>query len=152
MISELSGLLLEPLGGGKGAAGSSEPRAALALPEGACRPEAAVGTVRLYVTDPPCLSCVGVLLQFARCFPGVAVTVRFDGAVLRHARAVAEAEHVAREQAPADQRRGGGEREPPARGPRPTPPRPTRGFWDLAAEELAAPEAHGVRPRGRRGS
>lgn len=38
----------------------------------------AAGTLHLYVTHHPCLSCIGALCQFRAALPGVAVSVSFD--------------------------------------------------------------------------
>jgi len=42
------------------------------------------GSVRLHVTEPPCLSCLGALLQFSRAHPGVDLSVSLDSALLRY--------------------------------------------------------------------
>jgi len=40
------------------------------------------GTVRLFATHTPCLSCVAVFVQFARRFPDISLTVAFEDACL----------------------------------------------------------------------
>lgn len=39
------------------------------------------GWVKMYVTEVPCLSCLGVMVQFSRRFPRVSLSVHFPGGV-----------------------------------------------------------------------
>lgn len=47
----------------------------------------ASGEIRLHVTKPPCLSCVGAIVQFRRLFPGVVLAVSFGRALGERGRA-----------------------------------------------------------------
>lgn len=60
------------------------------------------GQVRVYVTEPPCLSCIGAMLQFSKALPGVAMAVSIDGAMLRYGNRLAA--HAA---TPTDETKGG---------------------------------------------
>lgn len=96
------------------------------------------GSVQLYVTEPPCLSCVGVLVQLSDMLPQVILSTSIDGALLRYALEL--------------------QRSPPQRNmtdiphlaERPPRPRRSKGtvsrerscsmpssFWDLVDEDLA---------------
>merc|ERR1712228_316517 len=46
------------------------------------------GDERLFVTEPPCISCIAAMLQFTRRFPEVSLAVSIDSTLLRCARAI----------------------------------------------------------------